>query len=126
MMDEPISFGAFTEDEMFLERIADLARKSLQPKAIIVDPAKFSHMMGVTKKLLDTINEDESNIEVKFDIHYMGTSAFISFELDELVVRQTSKFGFALSSADNFEIYPLINGGLRFSMAFHSMLVNVY
>jgi hypothetical protein len=68
-------------------------------------------------------SENENRINIKFKLDYSCGS--VCAEIDDLTIYSPAKFAEIIKKADNFEIYPLISGKIRFSMMFHNLYIGI-
>lgn len=69
----------------------------------------------------------EADDEGRVEIHLIPEFAAgeVSTELDMLTVYDCAAFTKIILPADNFEIIPLVNGRVRFSITFHSVFRSI-
>ena len=108
-------------DEMVDELLAYLA--SLPPPAVtMLNPARYQAMMNSAQKLKEllTRNYMEGQIQCSVDKHHLfGT---VTVEMIDLSVTTIPLFLATIEEADAVEIYPLVNGNIRFEITFQEVL----
>lgn len=83
---------------------------------------KMLECCAALKKMLEQTHESgEINVSVDRQFNLGSVTA----ELDDLYVPEPERFSRLILMADNFEVYPLTNGRIRFSLAFQSVLKSV-
>ena len=107
-----------TTIDALLEFIECLPQETIKA----INPSRYYTLMSIASQLTEllrkTIPDSELNIEIdpKFNI------GSISVELDMLSVNEPEFFANIVHKADNFEIYPLTNGNIRFDITIQRVL----
>lgn len=86
-----------------------------QPHMYLVNKERTKEIENACKKLEIII--PDAKITIDENILCDGSVA-ISVETDELVVKNIQEFISIIQTANNFEIYPLLDGNIRFSIMF--------
>lgn len=108
------------EDEAFWDYLTEVFESLPKPAIQIIDPKRYREMMHA-KQLLELAFDGEDEVDV--ELHELGSCGSLSVESDSLEVCKMSVFAKAALLADNFEMYPLVNGKIRFSMMFYGVLM---
>ena len=111
----------FEVEEAFLDGLIGVLNSMPEPAVQIADPKRIREMM-YAKRLLE-FAFDVDNVEAKF--HSPGSSGSLRLECDSLTVLEMSAFKRAVQLGNNFEIYPLTNGKVRFAMMFYGLFRTV-
>lgn len=86
------------------------------PKLYVVNQSKMDLLNETQRKLQEIIDEEFLDCEVEISPCPLGFGdAILSFETDSIVCRDMAKFCLTVMHMDNFEIYPLENGNIRFA-----------
>ena len=94
-----------------------------QPHMFIINNKRMKEI-EVAYDILKEIIEDYSH-DAKFDFkinQFNNGNVTIEIETDELVVKNISNFISVIQLASNFEVYPLTNGNIKFSIMFHDVM----
>lgn len=91
----------------------------------ILNFKKYACMYKSAETIEKILISEEMAAKGYLKINTLTNSASLIFELDELTVENTADFAQVVKSADNFEIYPLTNGKIRFSITYQSVLRNI-
>ena len=94
-----------------------------QPHMFIINNKRMKEI-EVAYDILKEIIEDYSP-DAKFDFkinQFNNGNVTIEIETDELVVKNISNFISVIQLASNFEVYPLTNGNIKFSIMFHDVM----
>lgn len=101
---------------------------NLLPKATVklLNISRYQLLMetaaALQKVLAESLQEGSLMIDIDADFN-LGS---ISGELPELSVMNPKELSDILKYADNYEIYPLTNGNLRFDVVFQNILKGCY
>lgn len=119
----------FKEQFPLVDSLVELIRQNTPKDRIeIINPKRVEELNHTYKVMRDIVSE--SSPDAKFECVFSKIrdgSSVIRIETDELCVdRRTLKdFLSALSKADNFEIYPLIDGNIKIAIVFEGVLKSV-
>lgn len=100
----------------FLKMFAQWQSK---PHMYIINPQKMKNVYNAYD-VLSQITFGAS-FKVKINEFNIGTVAIVG-EIDDFVVQDISQFVSIIKYASNFEIYPLINGKMQFTMMFYDVM----
>jgi len=97
-----------------------------QPRAQVLNLERYSEMC-LAKTLLEEVLA-KAGYSVKLSVQYipMLQHAALSAELDDFEVSDPLLFAAVLQLADNFEVYPLLNGRVRIAFSFNRMMKSIY
>lgn len=97
-----------------------------QPHMYVVNNNKMKHVRTAYSNLENIIHEYDRDAKVEIEINeFNDGSASISVETDDIVVQDISKFITIIEHASNFEVYPLINGNMKFAITFNDIMTLV-
>lgn len=105
----------------FLDGLIEVLRSLPKPAVRIAVPKRIREMI-CAKHLLEAAF-GTGNVEAEF--HSPGSSGSLRVECDLLEVLEMSAFKQAVRLGNNFEIYPLTNGKVRFAMMFYGLFRTV-
>lgn len=112
-------------DEEFM-KIAKNLNKFLETKKVFIkNPARFAdvqHATEIAKKLFA-----DTQISIEDDPLQMGSLCLCINGFDIIVrgEREIKLFKELISKADNFEIYPVGNESIKFSIMFNGVLIRL-
>lgn len=86
---------------------------------------RYKLMMATAAHLTELLKKSYSEGELDIDIDTTFNMGSISIELESLMISDPVAFANLIHTADNFEVYPLTNGNVRLSIAFHSVLKSI-
>lgn len=94
------------------------------PKATVkmINPSQYRLLMRTASQLTDLLRRNEPEGELNIEIDDTLNLGSISVELDSLTVEEPLAFADVIYKADNFEIYPLVNGKIRLDITFQGVL----
>lgn len=94
-----------------------------KPHMYIVNPKRMKHFQTAHNSIVSVMNgcSPDAKIEVSLN-EFNDGSASITVETDELVVKNMGIFINVIENASNFEIYPLLDGNIRFSVTFNDIM----
>lgn len=108
-----------------LEGVLNLMNNLPDGTIKVLNPAKYQSMLRSVFLLKDILSETQTSIEIMVDIEERFNAGVVSVELDELTILSPKKFADLLHSINNMEVYPLVNGKIRLSFAFHNILKTI-
>ena len=112
------------DEEVFevIDALIELIKKQPVPPLKYPNIVKYRAMMRSAEKLQALLKDDCVDVKIipEFNI------GSISVELPELSVDLTQAFADIIVGADNFEIYPLVNGNIRLDITFQSVLKSYF
>lgn len=86
---------------------------------------RYKDMMQTAAELKEILAENQEEGQLEINIRDMFNMGSITADMPELTVDNIPKFMRMISKADNFEIYPKINGTLQLNITFQSVLKNM-
>ena len=104
------------------EYLAELFQRLPKESVKLLNPHRYKQMLHAASLLTTLLQEDLSKGEISVNVDSMFNMGSIIVELEELTVCVPHLFSQIISEADNFEIYPLSDGKIRFAIVFHSVL----
>lgn len=105
--------------EKFLE---ELRKYEQQPKMWVVNLQRQTEFMQAYKGISALVLAEDPDAKIECEMHEINIGAgVIRIEADELIVREIQRFCAAISKANNFEIYPLVNDKMRMSIMFYNI-----
>lgn len=112
------------DEEVFevIDALIELIKRQPVPPLKYPNIMKYRAMMRSAEKLQALLKDEGVNVEITPEFN-IGS---ISVELPELSVELTQAFADIIAGADNFEIYPLLNGNIRLDITFQSVLKSYY
>lgn len=111
------------EDE--LERVLNLMNNLPDSTIKVLNPTKYQSMLRTAFLLKDILSETQTSIDIMVDIENRFNAGVVSVEVDELTILSPIKFASLLNSVNNMDVYPLVNGKIRLSFAFHNILKTI-
>lgn len=112
------------EEELF-DALVDYLRQLPKAQLKVINPERYLLMFKTAAKLKCLLSQDVEAGSICIDVLEEFNMGSVSTELDSLTVLNTEVFADIVSPADNFEVYPLTNGNVRFTITFHSVLLSV-
>ncbi len=112
------------EEELF-DALVDYLRQLPKAQLKVINPERYLLMFKTAAKLKCLLSQDVEAGSIYIDILEEFNMGSVSTELDSLTVLNTEVFADIVSPADNFEVYPLTNGNVRFTITFYSVLLSV-
>jgi len=97
------------------------------PKATVkmINPARYVLMMHTSSQLTKMLRKHNPEGEITMELNEMLNLGSISVELDALTIDDPLAFADMIYKADNFEVYPLTNGKIRFDITFQGVLKSI-
>lgn len=111
----------FETENAFLDGLIEMLESLPKPAIQIAVPKRVREMMCAKRLLECAFGADEVEVE----LHFLGSCGSLCFECDALEIHKLTPFVQAVRLANNFEIYPLINGKVRFAMMFYGLFRTV-
>lgn len=110
------------ETDAFRAFLGELSRWQSLPRKYVAIPERMELLENIYGRIIALLKEegyedDEYKITVEHDPLGVG-DASISFESDDISLSNIKEFCEIIQNFANFEIYPLLNGKLRFSGVF--------
>ena len=116
----------FDENDYEYDATVDalLAFLDLLPKDRVkmIDFNRYKTMIQTAAELKDILCENHEEAQLDIDICEMFNAGSIKAQLSDLTVCNIPQFIEMISKADNFEIYPRIDGTIQLNITFQSML----
>lgn len=91
-----------------------------QPHMFVVDNVRMKEIKSACESLKKIVGT-KTEIEIDENILNDGSIA-ISVEVDEIVVTNIQDFVSIIKTANNFEVYPLLNGNIKFAIMFEDAM----
>lgn len=112
------------EEELF-DALVDYLRQLPKAQLKVINPERYLLMFKTAAKLKCLLSQDVEAGSICIDVLEEFNMGSVSTELDSLTVLNTEVFADIVLPADNFEVYPLTNGNVRFTITFYSVLLSV-
>ncbi|HHX71406.1 MAG TPA: hypothetical protein GX701_00600 [Clostridiales bacterium] len=114
------------EDEKF-EAFLELFRQYLEiPKTRVVNYKRVAEIKQAYDAICKAVLAESPDAKIEWGKSALDTgAAYIRVETDCLIVHDIRAFTEAIQYADNFEIFPLIDGNLRMGFMFNKFLIDV-
>lgn len=104
----------------FLEMYKEWQSK---PHMYIVNPRKMKYFQTAHNSIIHVMNACNPDAKIEIAVNeFNDGSASITVETDELIVKNMGMFINVIDNASNFEIYPLLDGNIRFSVTFNGIM----
>lgn len=87
--------------------------------------SKYKQMLVAASKLKTLLCISGESGEIEVNLHREFNMGTITAEIKSLTVHETTLFTEMIKDADNFEIYPLVNGNIKIGIAFQSVLKTI-
>ena len=110
-------------DDPIISALIDFI-KNHAPKTSVLNPRRYQEML-VSKNALDRLLTENDENASKIHYHPEFLCASVTAEVDSFEVTDMKMFSIAMSTADNFEMYPLTNGKMRIAFTYNRMLVGI-
>lgn len=91
----------------------------------MVDYSKYDLMLEVAFNLKNLISKTETQGEINIDVDDVFNLGYVTTDIADLSVCEINEFIKIVEKADNFEIYPLTNGKIRFDITFQCVLKQI-
>ena len=108
-----------------LEGLLDFMRNIPQPQLKMINLPRYKLMLKTAAQLTEMLKKATPNGTIDVDVDPVFNLGSVTVELDDLSVTNPLAFANIICKADNFEIYPLTNGKIRFDITFHSVLKTI-
>ena len=106
--------------EMFLERMKEWQSK---PHMFIVNNHRMKQMEVAHDILEKIVCEYDPEAKIKIDMNVLNDgSASIVVETCDFVVHNVQEFVEVIKNANNFEIYPILDGNMRIAIMFNNIM----
>ena len=118
----------FDELEDFADPLDDLIalfEDAPKESVKILNIPKYKKMLAAASQLRYLLNMAGEAGEVEVDILDEFDMGSISAEITSFTVYEPVLFGELVRGADNFDIYPLVNGNIKIDIAFQSVLITI-
>ena len=104
----------------FLEMYKEWQSK---PHMYVVNPNKMKHFQTAHNSIVNIMNHCSTDAKIEVAVNeFNDGSASITVETDDIVVKNIGMFVNVIENASNFEIYPLTDGNIRFSVTFNDIM----
>lgn len=111
------------QEDPIITALFDIIRNN-HPKTCIINPKRWRELLLAKEALNDLLKQNgEGSAEITYFPEFL--SASISAEVESLEVHDFAAFQIAMVKANNFEIYPLVNGKLRIAFMFNRVMFPV-
>ena len=124
-MDENDYFDEFEDFADPLDDLIALFEDTPKESVKILNIPKYKKMLAAASQLRCLLNMAGEAGEVEVDILDEFDMGSISAEITSFTVYEPLLFGDLVRGADNFDIYPLVNGNIKIDIAFQSVLITI-
>ena len=124
-MNEENYYDEFEEYDACLDGL--LAFFEVLPKESVklLDISKYRQMLVTASILKEVLCRSRESGEIELNLHREFNMGTITAEIKFLTVHEIRLFTEMIKDADNFEIYPLVNGNIKIGIAFQSVLKTI-
>ena len=114
------------DEEKFpvLEAMCQLMRMT-PDRTKLLEVERWKEMLTAKEILEEILREMGEETAVRIQMELSFSAAALTVELEDFYVLKPEKFVEIIRLADNFEIYPLLNGGMRMGFMFYRMMKTV-
>lgn len=118
------NYNAFdAQEDPIITVLIDTVRNN-HPKTCVINPKRWCELLLAKEALNDLLKQNgDGSAEITYFPEFL--SASISAEVESLEVQDFTAFQIAMVKANNFEIYPLVNGKLRIAFMFSRLMLPV-
>ena len=113
-------------DEATLDALLDCIRHLPKPSIKLLNFERYLEMLECADNLQKLLFETHTDATLTTELEHGFNLGCISVELPELTIPHPQSFAGVVSKADNFEIYPLVDGRLRLDITFYNVLAGYY
>lgn len=113
------------EFESTLDGLMNFIEELPQATLKVLNLERYKMMMEVAAKLTSALQENNPDGEITIDVNEKFNLGYISVELDSLTITSPVLFAELICRADNFEVYPLINGKIKFDITFQRIIKSI-
>lgn len=121
-MKEQENYDFESDLDAFLDYICQLPK----PAVKLLNFKRYHDLLEAFYKLQKLLKETNPESKLSIDIDQNFNFGCISVELTDLSVIKPLDFSAVIKRSDNFEIYPLVNGNLKFDITFHNVIKGYY
>ena len=107
--------------EGMLALLASLPQESVK----LLNVPKYKQMLIAASRLKDLLCMSGESGEIEINLHREFNMGSITAEIPSFTVREPALFVEVIKEADNFEIYPLVNGNIKIGISFQSVLKTI-
>ena len=94
-----------------------------KPHMYVVNPRQMKNFQTAHNSIIHVMNACSPDAKIEVAVNeFNDGSASITVETDELVVKNIGMFINVIENASNFEVYPLVDGNIRFSATFNNIM----
>lgn len=115
----------YNEFESTLDGLMNFIEELPQAKLKVLNLERYKMMMKTAAKLTSVLQKNNPDGEITIDVNEKFNLGYISVELDSLTITSPALFAELICRADNFEVYPLVNGNVRLDITFQRVLKSV-
>ena len=91
----------------------------------MIDFNRYARVLKTAMELKHILAETKEQGRIDIDLDEQFNMGVISTQLDDLTVTNPARFAAMIAGADNFEIYPRIDGKLHLNITFQSVLKTI-
>ena len=91
----------------------------------LLNVPKYREMLVAASLLKDLLSQSEESGMIEINVHPEFNLGAVTAEVTSLTAEKPELFIEILKSADNFEVYPLVNGNIKIEIAFQSIMKTI-
>lgn len=88
----------------------------------LLNVPKYREMLDAASHLKDLLSQFGESGMIEINVHPEFNLGAVTAEVTSLTVENPELLLKVLKSADNFEVYPLVNGNIKIEIAFQSVM----
>ena len=88
----------------------------------LLNVPKYREMLDAASHLKDLLSQFGESGMIEINVHPEFNLGAVTAEVTSLTVENPDLLIEVLKSADNFEVYPLVNGNIKIEIAFQSVM----
>lgn len=111
--------------ETSFDALVDFINHLPKARVKMINPARYVLMMHTSSQLTKMLRKHNPEGEITIELNETLNLGSISVELDTLTIDEPLAFADMIYKADNFEVYPLTNGKIRFDITFQGVLKSI-
>lgn len=111
--------------ETVLDGLMGFVKSMPKSQVKMLNLSRYKLMLRTAAQLTELLKRTAPDGELEINVDPTFNLGSITVELDMLTVDEPLAFADVVYKADNFEIYPLTNGKIRFDITFQSVLKTI-
>jgi hypothetical protein len=111
--------------DCFVDAIVETIESYPKPMVQIMDMKRLSEVLRAKSLFSQIFFDLNCDYDIKLNLNADMGYACIDVEIDDITIHNCNikLFFEAIKAASNFEIYPLLNGKLRFSLMYYKLFI---